>query len=73
MSRTHLPPLMECPLYTALGRGRENVVIPVQYFVVGFLIACVETWKFNFLDFVFSSHNFCANHLKKEAYLNVMW
>lgn len=27
MSRTHLPPLMECPLYTALGRGRENVII----------------------------------------------
>lgn len=34
MSRTHSPPLMECPLYTVLGRGRENVIIHVQYFVV---------------------------------------
>lgn len=36
MSRTHLPPLMECLLYTVLGRGRENVIIHVQYFVVVF-------------------------------------
>lgn len=40
MSRTHLAPLMESPLYTALGRGRENVISPVQYFVVFFNRMC---------------------------------
>lgn len=46
MSRAHLPPLMECPPYTALGRGKENPNHPCSIF--RFLIAWVETWKFNF-------------------------
>lgn len=46
MSRTHLPPLMGCPPYTALGRGKENINLPCSVYC--FYIAWFETWKFDF-------------------------
>lgn len=69
MSRTHLPPLMECPPYTALGRGKENINLPCSIFFIshGLRLGSL-TSIFNSFWF-FSSHKFRPNDQKK-AYLN---